>query len=68
MKLLYKFPANNDRSHNWLKLKERDWKIRSTKADAGDFKQELLNRIRSTMAVNVLRVKDSNFILLFQHW
>ena len=54
LKLLYKFPANNDRSHIWLKLKERDWKIRSTKVDAGDFKHELLNRLRSTMAVNVL--------------
>ena len=30
-------------------------KIRSTKVDAGDFKHELLNRLRSTMAVNVLR-------------
>jgi len=29
-------------------------KIRSTKVDAGDFKHELLNRLRSTMAVNVL--------------
>ena len=35
LKLLYKFPANNDRSHSWLKLKERDWKIRSTKVDYG---------------------------------
>ena len=26
----------------------------STKVDAGDFKHELLNRLRSTMAVNVL--------------
>jgi len=25
-----------------------------TKVDAGDFKHELLNRLRSTMAVNVL--------------
>ena len=30
-------------------------KSRSTKVDAGDFKHELLNRLRSTMAVNVLR-------------
>ena len=30
-------------------------KVRSTKVDAGDFKHELLNRLRSTMAVNVLR-------------
>jgi hypothetical protein len=29
-------------------------KIRSTKVDAGDFKHELLNRLRSTMVVNVL--------------
>ena len=54
------FPAKNDRSCSWLKLKERDWKIRSTKVDADDFKQELLNRLRSTMANNVLRV--------FVHW
>jgi len=43
---------------NWtgkgLKLKEHDWKIRSTKVDAGDFKHELLNLLRSTMVVNVL--------------
>jgi len=42
---------------SWFKLKERsarDWKIISTKVDAGDFKHELLNRLRSTMAVNVL--------------
>jgi len=45
----------NDRSRSWLKLKECDWKIRSTKVNAGDFEQELLNRLRSTMAVNVLR-------------
>ena len=54
LKLLYKYPANNDRLRSWLKLKERDWKIGSTKFDAGDFKHELLNRLRSTMAVNVL--------------
>ena len=29
-------------------------KFRSTKVDAGEFKHELLNRLRSTMAVNVL--------------
>ena len=54
--LLCKFPAYNDRLRSWFKLKERsarDWKIRSTKVDAGDFKHELLNRLRSTMAVNV---------------
>ena len=34
----------------------RDLKVRSTKVDAGDFKHELLNRLRSTMAVNVLTV------------
>jgi len=38
-----------------FKLKERDWKIRSTKVDAGDFKHELLNGLRWTVAVNVLR-------------
>jgi len=48
-------PANNDRSHSWLKLKEHDWKIRSTKVDAGDFKHELLNRLKSTVALNVLK-------------
>ena len=36
----------------------RDLKVRSTKVDAGDFKHELLNRLRSTMAVNVLRTAD----------
>ena len=47
-------------------------KVRSTKVDAGDFKHELLNRLRSTMAVNVLikfessrhifdKIKISNF-------
>ena len=40
---------------SWFKLKELEWKIRSTKVDAGDFKHELLNRLRSTMAVTVLR-------------
>ena len=59
MKLLYNFPANNDRSRSWLNLKERDWKIRSTKVDAGDFKHELLNRVWSTMAVNVLNDRQS---------
>ena len=58
LKLLYKFPANNERSRSWLKLKERDWKIRTTKVDAGDFKQELLNRLSSDMAVNVLSNLD----------
>jgi len=28
-----------------------------TKVDAGNFKRELLNRLRSTMVVNVLRQK-----------
>ena len=45
MKLLCKFPAYNDRLRSWFKLKERsarDWKVRSTKVDAGDFKHELL--------------------------
>jgi hypothetical protein len=45
---------HNDRSQSWLKLKERDWKIRSTKVDSGDFKHELLNWLRLTMAVNVV--------------
>jgi len=39
---------------SWFKLKERNWKIRSTKVDDGDFKHELLNWLRSTMVVNVL--------------
>ena len=58
LKLLCKFPAYNDRSRSWFKLKERsarDWKVRSTKVDAGNFKRELLNRLRSTLAVNVLK-------------
>ena len=38
-----------------IKLKERDWKIRLAKVDAGDFKHKLLNRLRSIMAVNVLK-------------
>ena len=42
------------RQVSWCKLKERCWKIRLTKVDAGDLKHELLNRLRSTMAVNVL--------------
>ena len=57
LKLLCKFPAYNDRLRSWFKLKERsarDWKVRSTKVVAGDFKHELLNRLRSTMAANVL--------------
>ena len=54
-------PANNDRSRSWLKLKERNWKIRLTKVDAGDFKQELLNQLRSTTAVNVLRSLGTPF-------
>ena len=50
----------------------RDWKVRSTKVDAGDFKLELLNRLRSTMAVNVLIVKrddgDSRSLEMSVHW
>ena len=41
-----KFPAYNDRLRSWFKLKERsarDWKVRSTKVDAGDFKHELFS-------------------------
>jgi hypothetical protein len=37
------------------KLKEHDWKIRSTKVDVGNLKHELLNRLWSTLAVNVLK-------------
>ena len=62
-KLLCKFPAYNDRLRSWFKLKERsarDWKVRSTQVDAGDFKYELLNRLRSTMAVNVLSFNSLN--------
>jgi len=43
---------------SWFKLKGCDWKIRSTKVNAGDFKHELLNQSRSTMAVNVLKKKS----------
>ena len=39
---------------SWKSGVARDWKVRSTKVDVGDFKHELLNRLRSTMAVNVL--------------
>jgi hypothetical protein len=35
------------------KLKEHDWKIISTKVDAGNLKHELLNRLWSILAVNV---------------
>jgi len=42
------------RQVSWFQLEEPDWKIRSTKVDAGDFKHELLNQLRLTMAVNVL--------------
>jgi hypothetical protein len=38
-----------------FKLKECNWKIRLTKVDADDIKHELLNRLRSTMAVNVVK-------------
>jgi hypothetical protein len=43
------------------KLKERYWKIRSTKVDAGNLKHELLNRLWSNLAVNML--KNHNIIL-----
>ena len=36
-------------------------KLKSTKVDAGDFKHELLNRLRSTMAVNVLTANDGSY-------
>ena len=38
LKLLNKFPAYNDRSCSWFKLKDRsarNWKIRSTNVDYG---------------------------------
>jgi hypothetical protein len=38
------------------KLKQRVWKIRLTKVDAGNLKNELSNRIWSTLAVNVLGI------------
>ena len=69
--------SHNDRLHSWFKLKERsarDWKVRSTKVDAGDFKHELLNRLRSTMAVNVLikwqamDCMDSSGFLIWALW
>ena len=50
-KLLFKFPAYNDRLHSWFKLKERsarDWKVRSTKVEYGS---ECVNiHIRSSIA------------------
>jgi hypothetical protein len=52
-----RFPAYNNRSAN-LKLKESGWKIRSTMVDASNLKHELLNRLRSIMAANVLRASD----------
>jgi hypothetical protein len=50
------------------KLKERDWKIRSTKVDAGNLKHELLNRLLSILAVNVpghyvTELFDSKFVV-----
>jgi len=39
---------------SWFKLKERDLKSKLTKVNAGEFKHELLNWLRSIMAVNVL--------------
>jgi len=36
-----------------------------TKVDAGDFKHELLNRLRSTMAVNVLIQKSWPYSSVF---
>jgi len=42
------------RQVSWFKLEERDQKNKSTKVDAGDFKHELLNQLRSTMLVKVL--------------
>jgi hypothetical protein len=50
-----RFPAYNKRSAN-LKLKESDGKIRSTMFDAGNLKHELLNRLGSITAANVLRL------------
>ena len=35
--------------------------------DAGDFKHELLNRLRSTMAVNVLIFQDVGMLNDFKH-
>jgi hypothetical protein len=40
------------------KLKERDWKVRSTKVDAGNPKHELLNWLWSILALNVLKYQD----------
>ena len=40
-------------------------KFRWTKVDAGDFKHELLNRLRSTMAVNVLKYTR---VLVVKNW
>jgi hypothetical protein len=42
-------------------------KFRSTKVDAGNFKHELLNRLRSPMAVNVL-ITNRDFVLLTFYW
>jgi hypothetical protein len=57
-----RFLAYNNRSAN-LKLKESDWKIRSTMVDAGSLKHELLNRLRSITAANVLSKFHRNIIL-----
>jgi hypothetical protein len=48
------------------KLKECNWKIRSTKVDAGNLKHELLNRLWSILAVNVLSTYwGCSFIALY---
>jgi len=49
---------------SWKSGAERDWKVRSIKVDAGDFKHELLNRLKSTMAVNVLTNNNNNYYLV----
>jgi hypothetical protein len=45
------------------KLKEHDWKIRSTKVDAGNLKHELLNRLWSILAVNVLNTQPNRIMV-----
>ena len=42
-------------------------KLDRLRSNAGDFKHELLNRLRSTMAVNVLKAEDSR-LHYFDFW
>jgi len=63
--LLYKFPVYNDRSRSWFKMKERHWKFRSTKVNAGDFEHELIKS--TTVNYGSENVKSMQIITAWQH-